>query len=262
MEKKAKIISVYLPRGGVGKTTTAVNLSASFALLEYKTLLIDLDPFGSSAVALGFTPNKVKAGIVDIFSHTRSIAYAIHKTELDFLGFIPSNINNIQLDDIFTQKTQNRIILKNSIESIRKSYDFIILDCPPILHGITINALTASDSILIPFKCGHITLDAVDRFFNYYNRIKETSNTKLSIEGIVITMYEKDAYVTIISEKELKLKYRKYLLDTVIPVSNLLNQATFYGKPLCLHKIDSYGAIAYLNLAQEIISKQKENIND
>lgn len=256
----AKIISVYIPKGGVGKTTTAVNLAASLAVTEKKTLLIDVDPFGSSAVALGFTPMKIKAGIADVFSLTKTINFAIHKTELEYLDFVPSNINSIKLDERFSRSTENRAILKNALKEIKSNYEYIIVDCPPVLRGVTINALTASDSILIPFKCGHLTLDAIDRLIEYLNWIRVNSNPELLVEGILMTMYEKNSKVTEISERELKLKFGNYLFDTTIPVSNLLNEATFYGKPLCLYKINSQGAISYLNLANEIINKPNTNV--
>ena len=143
------------------------------------------------------------------------------------------------------------------IKDIKNNYDYIIIDCPPVLRGITTNALTASDSILVPVKCGHLSLDAVDRLFQYVDWIKEISNPDIQIEGIILTMYEKNSKVTEISERELKLKYNEYLLNTNIPSSSLLSEATFYGKPLCLYKINSLGAIAYLNLAYEIIVNNK-----
>lgn len=254
-----KIISVCISKGGVGKTTTAVNLAASLAVLEKKTLLIDVDPFGSSAVALGFTNDRIKAGISEIFSFSRTISNTIHKTELDTLDFIPSNINSIQNDDKFAKFTENRLILKNAIKDIRNKYDYIIIDCPPTLRGITTNSLTASDSVLIPVRSGYLSLDALDKLFNYISWIREVSNPYLEIEGILMTMYERNSKVTEISERELKIKYGEYLLKINIPVSNLLNEATFYGKPLCMYKINSDGSIAYLNLAMEILEKEKVN---
>jgi chromosome partitioning protein len=250
-----KVISVCIPKGGVGKTTTAVNLSASLAVAERKTLLIDADPFGSSAVALGFTPDKIKAGIAEIFGFTKSLGYAIHKTELEYLDFVPANINSIQLDEKFSKSTENRVVLKNALKDYKDNYDYIIIDCPPILRGITTNALTASDSVLIPIKSGHLSLEAIDKLFSYLDWIREVSNPGIRIEGILMTMYEKNSKVTEISERELKLKYKEYLMDSVIPTSSLLNEATFFGKPLCLYKINSTGAIAYLNLAYELMQK-------
>lgn len=255
-----KVISVFVPKGGVGKTTTSVNLAASLAVAEKKTLLIDVDPFGSSAIALGFTPDKIKAGIAEVFNFTRSLSFAIHKTELDFLDFVPSNINSIQVDEKLTKTSDNRVVLKNALKDLKDQYDYVIIDCPPIFRGVTTNALTASDSVLIPIKCGHLSLEAVDKLFSYLNWIHENSNPHLEVEGIILTMYEKGSKVTEISERELKLKYKDYLLDNIIPSSSLLNEATFYGKPLCLFKIDSEGAIAYLELAFKILKNNSSKV--
>jgi len=253
----SKIISVCIPKGGVGKTTTAVNLAASLAVAEKKTLLIDVDPFGASAIALGFTSDKINASLAEVFAFTHSLKSAIHRTDLEYLDFVPSNVYSINMHDKFLKYSENRLILKNAVKEVENYYDYIILDCPPVLKGISTNALVASDSILIPIKSGHFSLEAVDRLFNYFDWIKEIANPNLEIEGIVLTMYEKDSKVTKISERELKIKYSKYLFNTVIPNTSLLNESTFYGKPLCLFKIDSKGAIAYLNLASEIL---KNNI--
>lgn len=249
----SKIISVCVPKGGVGKTTTAVNLAASLAVAEKKILLIDVDPFGASAIALGFTSDKITASLAEVFAFTHSLKSAIHRTDLEYLDFVPSNVYSVNMHDKFIKYSENRLILKNAVKEVINFYDYIIIDCPPVLKGISTNALVASDSILIPIKSGHFSLEAVDRLFNYFNWIREIANPDLGIEGIVLTMYEKDSKVTKISERELKMKYSKYLLNTVIPNTNLLNESTFYGKPLCLYKINSDGAIAYLNLASEIL---------
>lgn len=254
-----KVISICIPKGGVGKTTSAVNLSASFALSEKKVLLIDVDPYGSSAVALGFTPDRIKGGISEIFNFAKSIDYTIHKTEIPFLDFVPANINSIQNDEKFAKMTENRVVLKNAIKEVRNKYDYILIDCPPTLRGITLNALTASDTVLIPVKCGHFSLEAVDKLFDYISWVREVSNPYLDIEGIFLTMYETNSKVTEISERELRIKYEDYILNTNIPITNLLNEATFYGKPLCLYKINSEGALAYMNLAYEILHRNQIN---
>src|SRR5437867_11912986 len=133
---RCKIISICLPKGGVGKTTTAVNLAASLAVAEKRTLLIDVDPFGASAMSLGFTVEKIKAGISEVFSFTHSLNHAIHKTELEYLDFVPSNINSIQRDDRFSKISENRSVLKNALRGIMEHYEYIIIDCPPLLRGI------------------------------------------------------------------------------------------------------------------------------
>ncbi|HUI64276.1 MAG TPA: AAA family ATPase, partial [Bacteroidota bacterium] len=163
----ARIISVALPKGGVGKTTTAVNLAASLAVAERRTLLIDMDTFGASGLALGFTEGTIRAGLYEVFNFITGIQNAIHKTELKYLDFIPANVHSMQMEDRIVRVADNRAILRNALRGVAQQYDFIILDCPPFLRGLSANALAASDSILIPVKSGHFALDAVDRLFKY-----------------------------------------------------------------------------------------------
>jgi chromosome partitioning protein len=242
----------------VGKTTTAVNLGASLAVAEKRTLLIDADPFGASAMALGFTPEKIKAGIAEVFSFTHSLDHAIHKTELEFLDFVPSNVNSIQRDDKFSKIAENRVVLKNALRGFTSQYEYIIIDCPPLMRGIVSNALTASTSVLVPIRCGHFALEAIAKLFKYVDYIKDIANPGLYIEGIVMTMYESNTKVTEISERELKLRYNKYLFKTTIPRNHLLTESTFYGKPVILYNVNSNVSMAYLELAYELINKYQE----
>lgn len=254
----AKVISVCLPKGGVGKTTTAVNLAASFAVAEKKTLLIDVDSFGASAMALGFTNEKIKAGMSDVFSFTHSLNHAIHRTEMEYLDFIPSNVNSIQRDDRFTKMSENRVILKNALKVVMSQYEYIVIDCPPTMRGIVSNALTASSSVLLPVRCGQFSLEAIAKLFKYVDYIKEVANPALAIEGIVMTMYESNTKVTEISERELKLRYNKFLFKTIIPRNHILTESTFYGKPAILYSVNANVSMAYLELAYEIINKYEK----
>jgi chromosome partitioning protein len=254
----AKIISVCLPKGGVGKTTTAVNLAASLAAAEKKTLLIDGDPFGASAMSLGFTPEKISVGIAEVFNFTHALEHAIHKTELEYLDFVPSNVSTIQRDEKFSKIAENRVVLKNAIRGAAVQYEYIIIDCPPVMRGIVANALTASTSALLPVKCGHFSLEAIAKLFKYVEYIKEIANPMLYIEGIVMTMYESNTKVTEISERELKLRYNKYLFKTIIPRNHIVTESTFYGKPIILYNVNSNVSMAYLELAYELINKYEK----
>jgi chromosome partitioning protein len=258
----AKIISVCLPKGGVGKTTTAVNLAASLAVAEKKTLLIDGDPFGAAAMSLGFTPERVKAGIAEVFNFTHALEYAIHKTELAHLDFVPSNVNTIQRDEKFSKIAENRVVLKNALRGTVNHYEYIIIDCPPVLRGIVTNALVASTSVLLPVRCGHFSLEAIARLFKYIEYVKEIANPSLVIEGVVMTMYESNTKVTEISERELKLRYNKYLFKTNIPRNHVVTESSFYGKPVILFNVNSNVSLAYLELAYELINKyeKKEDV--
>jgi chromosome partitioning protein len=253
-----KVIAIALPKGGVGKTTTAVNLSASLAVAEQRTLLIDMDTFGASALSLGFTDGTIKAGLFEVFNFTTTLTNAIHKTEIPYLDFVPSNVHSLQSEERLTRLADNRTMLRNAMRGIVHLYDFIILDCPPFLRGMCTNALTAADSVLIPVKPGHFALDAVDKLFKYLEWVREVANRNIAVEGIVLTMLEPNTRVTDITQRELQSKYQKYLFETVVPKNNLLSEASFYGKPAVLYDISSRGSIAYLDLARQVIARSSK----
>ena len=251
----ARIIAVALPKGGVGKTTTAVNLAASLAVAEKRTLLIDMDTFGASALSLGFTEGNIRAGLYEVFNFVTGIQNAIHKTELKHLDFIPSNVQTMQMEDRMMRVADNRAVLRNALRGIASQYDYVILDCPPYLRGLSANAMTAADSVLIPVKSGHFALDAVDRLFKYLEWVREVANKTISVEGILITMHEANTRVTDITLRELQGKYRRFMFDTQIPRNTALGEASFYGKPAVLYNANSRGSSAYLSLAKEIIAR-------
>jgi chromosome partitioning protein len=250
-----KVIAVALPKGGVGKTTTAVNLAASLAVAEQRTLLIDMDTYGASALSLGFTDGTIKAGLYEVFNFTTTLANAIHKTDIPYLDFVPSNVHSLQSEERLMRLADNRTMLRNAMRGIVHQYDFIILDCPPFLRGMCTNALTAADSVLIPVKPGHFALDAVDKLFKYLDYIRDIANRSISIEGIVLTMLEPNTRVTDITQRELQSRYQKYLFKTTVPKNNLLGEASFYGKPAVLYDINSRGSAAYLDLARQVIAR-------
>lgn len=251
----ARIIAVALPKGGVGKTTTAVNLAASLAVAEKRTLLIDMDTFGASALSLGFNTGNIRAGLYEVFNFMTSVQNAIHKTELKHLDFIPSNVQTMQMEDRMMRVADNRAVLRNALRGIASQYDYVILDCPPFLRGLSANAMTAADSVLIPVKSGHFALDAVDRLFKYLDWVKEVANKTIEVEGILITMHEPNTRVSDITIRELQGKYRKFMFETQIPRNTVLSEASFYGRPAVLYDVNSRGSSAYLRLAKEIMAK-------
>ena len=251
----AKVIAVALPKGGVGKTTTAVNLAASLAVAEQRTLLIDMDTFGASGLSLGFTEGTIKTGLFEVFNFITSLGNAIHKTEIAYMDFVPSNVHSLQAEERMMRLADNRSMLRNALRGTTQHYDYVILDCPPFLRGMSTNALTAADSVLIPVKSGHFALDAVDKLFKYLDWIREVANKSLAVEGILVTMHEPNTRVTDITLRELQAKYRMHLFDVMIPKNTVLSEASFYGKPAILYNINSRGAVAYLNLAREIIAR-------
>ncbi len=251
----ARTIAVALPKGGVGKTTTAVNLAASLAVAERRTLLVDMDTFGASGLSLGFTEGTIKGGLYEVFNFITSLPSVIHHTALRHLDFIPSNVQSLQMEERMLKLAENRSIFRSALRGLSQQYEYIVLDCPPFLRGMCTNALNAADSVLIPVKSGHFALDAVDKLFRYIEWMREVVNKPLEIEGILLTMLESNTRVTDITLRELNAKYRRYLFQTSIPKNSTLSEASFYGKPAVLFNVNSRGAAAYLELAREIIAR-------
>ncbi len=250
----ARIISVALPKGGVGKTTTAVNLAASLAAAEQRTLLVDMDTFGASALSLGFTEGTVKAGLYEVFNFVTSMQNAILRTELSFLDFVPSNVQSMQREERMARIADNRSILRGVLRTVAHQYAYIILDCPPVLRGLCTNALAASHSVLMPVRPGHFALEAVDRIFAYLDWIREVANKDIAVEGILLTMHEPGTRVSDITLRELQGKYKKFMLKTTIPRNTVLSEASFYGRPALLYNVNSRGSSAYLALAEEVMA--------
>jgi len=253
----AHVLAIALPKGGVGKTTTAVNLAASLAISGKRTLLVDLDSVGSSGLSLGFTDLNARAGIYEVFNCLAGIRETIHGTELKNLDLIPAHVGTPQMEERLTRIADNRSILRSALRAVANDYDYVILDCPPILRGLTTNALAAANGVIMTVKCGNFSLDAVDKLFKYVEWIRSLTRTNLEIEGILLTMVEPNTRVTELTARHLQSRYGKYLFDTVIPQNSTLSEASFYGKPAVLYGVNSKGSAAYVSLAKEILSRQE-----
>jgi chromosome partitioning protein len=179
----------------------------------------------------------------------------IQRTELAFMDFVPASISSSQAEERIMRLAENRTLLKNILRTVAPHYDYVIIDTPPFLRGLTTNALTCADSVLVPIKSGHFSLEGIDKLFKFFEWIREAANKSLQIEGILQTMYEPHTKVTEITDRELQLRFRKHLIKTIIPKNTHLTEASFYGKPAILFNATSKGTLAYLELARELIDR-------
>jgi len=250
-----KVISIAVPKGGVGKTTSVVNLAASLAVAEKKSLIIDFDASGACAIALGFTQESISGDIFDVFSYTKPIEKVIHKTSIPFLDFIPALVPSYQLEQRLEKLSANIMFIANVIRAQIETYDYIIIDCPPYLKGMTTNALAVSDSLLIPVRAENFSLDALRKMMRHFEYVKRMYNNRLTIEGIFFTMFEPHTKVSLLAMQYLQENFREYLLKTIIPKNVIISESAFKGIPAVLFKALSKGSQAYLNLAIEIMMK-------
>ena len=248
---KTKTISVLNQKGGVGKTTSAVNIASFLAITETPVLIIDMDPQGNASTGLGVGNQKLT--IYDLLINNKNINSAIKKTEIDFLEIIPSNSQlagaEIELVSMFTRET----ILRQIIQNVVGKYKYIIIDCPPSLGLLTINALTASDSIIIPIQCEYYALDGLSQLLNTIRLVQKNLNSNLTIEGILITMFDSRLNLSQQVLKEVKDYFGDKVYKTLINRNVKLGEAPSHGKPIILYDASSTGSQNYMNLVSEIL---------
>ncbi|MHA8108301.1 ParA family protein [Aquirufa sp. A-Brett2-W8] len=250
-----KTIAIANQKGGVGKTTTAINLAASLAAFEFKTLLIDADPQANSTSGLGFNPKEVKNSIYECMVGLSSVQESILPTEVPFLDIIPSHIDLVGAEIEMINLNNRERKMKDALEAVKDSYDFIIMDCSPSLGLITINSLTAADSVIIPVQCEYYALEGLGKLLNTIKIIQSRLNTSLVIEGILLTMYDMRLRLSNQVVNEVNTHFKNMVFETIIPRNIRLSESPSFGVPAILHDADSKGAISYLNLAKEIIRK-------
>ncbi len=248
-----RIIAIANQKGGVGKSTTAINLSAAIAEKNKKVLVIDSDPQGNTTSGLGIDKNNVEKTIYDVYLGNDTINHCIVNTEYENLELLPSNVNFAAAEIELIGVEKKEFILRNETDYIKDNYDFIIIDCPPSLNLLTVNALAASDTVLVPVQCEYYALEGLSQLIHTINLVKERLNPSLEMEGVVFTMYDSRTNLSAQVVENVKENLEERIFDTLIPRNIRLAEAPSYGQPITAYEPKSAGAESYRNLADEII---------
>ena len=250
-----KIIAIANQKGGVGKTTTAINLAASLAVLEHKTLLIDADPQANSTSGVGFDPKEIDGSIYECIIDGLDPKTIIKETETPNLYLLPAHIDLVGAEIEIINLPQREKMMTESLSTIKDEYDYVIIDCSPSLGLITVNALTAADSVIIPVQCQYFALEGLGKLLNTIKIVQNRFNPELDIEGILLTMFDSRTRIPKQVVDEVKKHFQSMVFDTIINVNTRLSEAPSFGQTVIMHDATSTGAINYLNLAREILNK-------
>lgn len=254
-ERIGKIITLANQKGGVGKTTSAINISASLAVLEYKTLLVDADPQANATSGVGFDPKAIKTSLYECLVNDIKIRDVILETETPNLHLLPSHLDLVGAEIELINHPNREKIFKQMFEEIRKDYDFIIIDCSPSLGLITVNALTASDSVLVPVQCEYFALEGLGKLLNTIKIVQSRLNPELEIEGIVLTMYDPRLRLSNQVVDEIRRHFEDIVYETIIHRNTRLGEAPSFGKPAIMYDAESKGSVNYMNLVREMLQR-------
>lgn len=256
--KMGRIIAIANQKGGVGKTTTAINLSASLASLGKKVLAIDMDPQGNMSSGLGVDKNEVEKTVYDLIIGNIGIEECIYEEVIENLDVLPSNIDLSAAEIELIGVDNKEYILREEVNKVKEKYDFIIIDCPPALSMLTINAMTTSDSVLVPIQCEYYALEGLSQLIHTIELVQERLNPELEIEGVVFTMYDARTNLSLQVVENVKDNLNQNIYKTIIPRNVRLAEAPSYGMPINLYDPKSKGTESYLLLAEEVINKGEE----